>query len=175
MKKIAVLAVVFVVVILAGCAYRYQSRWDKPDFVMEDFRKAEREYVMYADPVSYQAGAAYADNPFKQSLIQDAWIRAFENCMISKGYTKVERTTTLQNKEYKKTINNSVQNQTDNTDTDKKLQELSELHKNGVLSEADYNKARKRLTELQKLNELRQSGILSEEEYDKAKARLKEK
>lgn len=60
-------------------------------------------------------------------------------------------------------------------DTDKQLQELGELRKNGVLSEDDYNKAKKRLTETQKLNELRQSGVLSEEEYNKAKARLKEK
>lgn len=81
---LAILSLIF-----TGCVHQYQSRWSKPNLVMEDFRRAERECNMYADPVRYQAGAAYADNPFKESLMQDAWIRAFENCMYSKGYSKV--------------------------------------------------------------------------------------
>ena len=62
--------------------------------------------------------------------------------------------------------------QKDSTDLNRKLQELDDLHKKGILSEADYNKAKKRVIDIQKLNELRKSGILSEEEYNKAKARL---
>lgn len=89
MKRVLVLLTVLVLVSLAGCVHNYQSRWNKPNLVMEDFRRTERECVMYADPISYQAGAAYPDSPFQASLMQDAWVRAFENCMTSKGYTKV--------------------------------------------------------------------------------------
>lgn len=77
--------------------------------------------------------------------------------------------------EHKRATDNIEPPQADSADLNKKLQELDDLHKKGILSDDDYNKAKKRLTELQKLNELHQSGILSEEEYNKAKARVMEK
>lgn len=77
--------------------------------------------------------------------------------------------------EHKSVKDKITASQTDNSEINKKLLELSELNKSGVLSDEDYKKAMKRLTELQKLNELRQNGTLTDEEYNKAKARLMEK
>lgn len=85
---------------------------------------------------------------------------------------KLHESDRIPDNEHKRVPDKITTTQTDNNNTDKKQQELDDLRKNGVLSEEDYNKAKKRLTELQKLNELRQNGTLTDEEYNKAKARL---
>lgn len=84
----AFLTILFLSLIVIGCVTRYQSRWTKSDFNMQEFRKADTECAMHADQIKYQA--AYSGNLFQEKLMQDAYIRAYENCMTLKGYTKVE-------------------------------------------------------------------------------------
>ncbi len=57
----------------------------------------------------------------------------------------------------------------------KKLKELEELHTQGVLSDADFGKARARLLDMRKLGDLYRNGVITLQEYQKARARIMEK
>ena len=57
----------------------------------------------------------------------------------------------------------------------KKLSELEVLHKQGVLSDADYNAARARLMDIRKLDDLYRTGVITLPEYRKALARIMQK
>jgi Short C-terminal domain len=55
------------------------------------------------------------------------------------------------------------------------MNNLEQLRESGLMSDEDYQKARKRLEKLNELDELHRNKILSDEEYTKAKKRLLEK
>lgn len=57
----------------------------------------------------------------------------------------------------------------------KKIEELEALHKQGVLSDADFNAARNRLLNIRKLDDLYRTGVITLPEYQKARAKIMEK
>lgn len=193
-----VAAFVFSAAFLGGCA----TRWTKPGFDLNAWQVDYNNCIIQSSrlfPPQYHTSTIYTvTSPIEtncerigtyvscsttggeshpitvtEDLSRGNRDKAWESCIRALGYYPVEeKKGAISEAEHKRAKEKIAPTQTDNTDTDKKLQELDELRKSGVLSEEDYNKAKKRLSETQKLNELRQSGVLSEEEYNKAKARL---